>query len=112
MTATLERPAHLKSAFKGETGGLSGEPIKPFARRALQAAAEAAEGRLPLIAVGGIDSGEEAYERIRMGASAVQLYSALVYSGPSLVSRIKTDLVARLKADGFTSISQAVSALR
>ena len=109
---TLERPAHLKSAFKGETGGLSGEPIKPFARRALQAAAEAAQGRLPLIAVGGIDSGEEAYERIRMGASAVQLYSALVYTGPSLVSRIKSDLVARLKADGFTSISQAVSTLR
>jgi len=109
---TLERPAHLKSAFKGEAGGLSGEPIKPFARRTLQAAAEAAEGRLPLIAVGGIDSGEEAYARIRTGATAVQLYSALVFDGPALVSRIKTDLLARLKADGFTSISEAVATLR
>ncbi len=109
---TLERPAYLKSAFKGEAGGLSGDPIKPFARRALQAAAEAAEGRLPLIAVGGIDSGEEAYARIRMGASAVQLYSALVFEGPGLITRIKRDLAARLKADGFTSILDAVSTLR
>ncbi|WP_297800019.1 quinone-dependent dihydroorotate dehydrogenase [uncultured Brevundimonas sp.] len=107
---TLERPDHLKSSFKGETGGLSGAPIKPFARRALQAAAEASQGRLPLIAVGGIDSGAEAYERIRMGASAVQLYSALVYRGPSLVTDIKRDLLARLKADGFTSLSEAISA--
>lgn len=109
---TLERPAHLKSAFKGEAGGLSGDPIKPFARRALAAAAEASAGRLPLIAVGGIDSGEEAYQRIRMGASAVQLYSALVYSGPGLAGQIKRDLAARLKADGFTSISEAISTLR
>ena len=109
---TLERPVHLKSSFKGETGGLSGAPIKPFARRALQAATEAAQGRLPLIAVGGIDSGAEAYERIRMGASAVQIYSALVYRGPRLVKDIKADLLARLRADGFNTLSDAISTLR
>ena len=109
---TLERPAHLKSTFKGETGGLSGAPIKPFARRALHAAAEASQGRLPLIAVGGIDSGEEAWERIRMGATAVQVYSALVYKGPALVRDIKRDLLARLKSEGFDTLRDAISALR
>jgi dihydroorotate dehydrogenase len=59
--------------------------------------------------VGGIDSGEDAYVRIRAGASAVQLYSALIYEGPGLVGRIKRDLAQRLRADGFSTVSQAVS---
>jgi len=109
---TLERPATLRSPDAGETGGLSGAPIRPFAEKALRAAAEAAQGRLPLIAVGGIDSGAEAYARIRLGASAVQIYSALVYEGPGLVARIKRDLAARLRADGFSSISAAIGAQR
>jgi len=109
---TLERPKTLRSVDAGETGGLSGAPIRPFAEKALRAAAEAAQGRLPLIAVGGIDSGAEAYARIRLGASAVQIYSALVYGGPGLVARIKRDLVLRLRADGFPSVSAAVGAQR
>ena len=109
---TLERPTTLRSAFAGETGGLSGAPLKPFAARALTAAAEAAQGRLPLIAVGGIDSGEEAYARIRAGATAVQIYSALVFQGPGLIGRIKRDLAARLRADGFSTVSDAVGAPR
>ncbi|KAK0351236.1 hypothetical protein LTR94_025772, partial [Friedmanniomyces endolithicus] len=71
--------------------------------------AEAAQGRLPLIAVGGIDSGAEAYARIRMGASAVQIYSALIYAGPRLVADIKRDLAARLRADGFSTIAEAAA---
>ena len=109
---TLERPRTLRSPQAAETGGLSGAPIRPFAEKALRAAAEAADGRLPLIAVGGIDSGAEAYARIRLGASAVQLYSALIYEGPGLVARIKRDLAARLRADGFSTLSQAVGAAR
>ena len=109
---TLERPVTLRSAFAGETGGLSGAPLKPFAMRALTAAAEAAQGRLPLIAVGGIDSGEEAYARIRAGAAAVQIYSALVFQGPGLIGRIKRDLADRLRADGFSTISDAIGAPR
>ena len=105
---TLERPATLKSGFAGEAGGLSGAPLKPFAQKALEAAAEAATGRLPLIAVGGIESGEDAWARIRAGASAVQVYSALVYDGPGLVGAIKRDLAARLRAEGFRHISDAV----
>ena len=77
-----------------------------------RAAAEAADGRLPLIAVGGIDSGAEAYARIRLGASAVQVYSALIYGGPGLVGRIKRDLAARLRADGYSTVEEAVGAAR
>jgi dihydroorotate dehydrogenase len=109
---TLERPDTLRSPQAHEMGGLSGAPMRPFAEKALRAAVEAAQGRLPLIAVGGIDSGAEAYARIRLGASAVQIYSALIYEGPRLVGRIKRDLAARLRADGFSSISEAVGAAR
>lgn len=109
---TLERPASLRSAFAGETGGLSGAPLKPIALKAVQAAAEAAGGRLPLIAVGGIASGADAYDRIRAGALAIQIYSALIYEGPGLVGRIKRDLAARLRADGFASIAEAAASPR
>ena len=109
---TLERPATLRSVHAAETGGLSGAPIRPFAEKALVAAAEAAQGRLPLVAVGGIDSGAEAYRRIRLGATAVQVYSALIYEGPGLVQRIKRDLADRLRADGFSTVSEAVGAGR
>ena len=109
---TLERPASLKSGFAGEAGGLSGAPLKPFAQKALEAAAEAAAGRLPLIAVGGIESSADAWARIRAGASAVQVYSALIYNGPGLVSAIKRDLAARLRADGFATLSEAVGSGR
>ncbi len=109
---TLERPASLRSAHARETGGLSGAPIRPFAEKALVAAVEAAQGRLPLVAVGGIDSGAEAYRRIRLGATAVQVYSALIYEGPGLVGRIKRDLADRLRADGFSTVSEAVGAGR
>lgn len=106
---TLDRPASLRSRDKSEAGGLSGAPLKEKAHKALIHAAEGAKGRLPLIAVGGIDSGAEAYRRIRAGASAVQIYSALIYGGPGLVGRIKRDLAARLRAGGFASVAEAAA---
>jgi dihydroorotate dehydrogenase len=109
---TLDRPDTLRSRDRGEAGGLSGAPLKARAAAALRAASEASAGRLPLIAVGGVDSGEEAYARIRAGAAAIQLYSALVYEGPGLVGRIKRDLAARLRADGFSTVADAVSTAR
>ncbi|HWQ85813.1 quinone-dependent dihydroorotate dehydrogenase [Brevundimonas sp.] len=109
---TLDRPESLRSPDRGEAGGLSGAPLKARAMAALRAAAGASAGRLPLIAVGGIDSGAEAYARLRAGACAVQLYSALIYEGPGLVGRIKRDLAARLRADGFSTVSEAVAAAR
>jgi dihydroorotate dehydrogenase len=105
---TLDRPG-LRSPDAGEAGGLSGAPLRDKALNALRDAAAAAGGRLPLIGVGGIASGEDAYIRIRAGASAVQLYSALIYEGPGLIGRIKRDLAQRLRADGFSSLSEAVS---
>jgi dihydroorotate dehydrogenase len=105
---TLDRPESLRAPDRGEAGGLSGAPLKARAAAALAAAAEASGGRLPLIAVGGIDSGAEAWARIRAGASAVQIYSALIYDGPGLVGRIKRDLAARLRAEGFSTVAEAV----
>ena len=109
---TLDRPDSLRSPQRGEAGGLSGAPLRERAMAALRAAAEVSAGRLPLIAVGGVDSGAEAYARIRAGASAVQVYSALVFEGPGLVGRIKRDLAARLRADGFSTAGEAVGTAR
>lgn len=107
---TLDRPASLRSVHAGEAGGLSGAPLRDKALFALNAAHRASAGRLVLIGVGGIASGADAYARIRAGASAVQLYSALIYEGPGLVMRIRRDLAARLRADGFGSVAEAVGA--
>lgn len=105
---TIARPDSLRSRFKTETGGLSGAPLRERAQAVLKQLHGKIGSRMPLIGVGGIASGEDAYARIRAGASAVQLYSAMVYEGPGLVGRIKTELAALLKRDGFKSVSEAV----
>ncbi len=107
---TVTRP-DLVSPFRNETGGLSGAPLRELSTRVLGEFAKSAKGRLSLIGVGGITSGADAYAKIRAGACAVQLYSALVFEGPDLVGRIKRELAALLRADGFASISSAVGAL-
>ena len=104
---TISRPG-LRSGFGGEAGGLSGAPLAGLAMAALKGFAAATGGALPLSAAGGISSGAEAYARIRAGASAVQLYSALVFEGPGLVVRIKAELAGLLKRDGFGSVGEAV----
>jgi dihydroorotate dehydrogenase len=106
---TITRPV-LRSRFRDEAGGLSGAPLAPLAAAKLGEFAQAAAGRLALVSVGGIGSGAEAYARIRAGAAAVQLYSALVFEGPGLVTRIRRDLAQRLQADGFRSLREAVGA--
>jgi dihydroorotate dehydrogenase len=105
---TLARPEGLKGAARGETGGLSGAPLLAASTRVLSWARAASGGRLALIGVGGISSAADAYAKIRAGASAVQLYTALAYEGPALVSRLKADLAARLRADGFRTLAEAV----
>ena len=106
---TVSRP-ELASRFREETGGLSGAPLTALSTRVLAEFAQAAAGRLALVGVGGIGSGADAYAKIRAGASAVQLYSALVFEGPGLVTRIKQDLAERLRADGFVSVAEATGA--
>ena len=104
---SVTRPT-LRSTEGSESGGLSGRPLAPLARQALAQFRTATGGAIPLIAVGGIDSGAEAYARIRGGASLVQLYTALVYEGPGLAARILADLDALLQRDGFASVAEAV----
>lgn len=107
---TIARPPSLKSPHRAETGGLSGAPLFAPSTEVLRAMYRATGGKIPLIGVGGIRSGEDAYKKIRAGASLVQLYTALVYRGPGLVGRIKADLAALLRRDGFTRVAEAVGA--
>ena len=104
---TISRPG-LRSANAKETGGLSGAPLAPLARQRLADFRKATGAAIPLISVGGVDSGAEAYARLRAGASLVQLYTALVYEGPGLPARILRDLDALLKRDGFKTVADAV----
>ena len=98
----------LKSAHKGEMGGLSGAPLFEKSTRVLAQLSTLTGDRLPLIGVGGVDSAEAAYAKIRAGASAVQMYSALVYGGLSMVGQILRGLDALLERDGFASVAEAV----
>ena len=104
---TLARPL-LRSRDREEAGGLSGAPLREIAADRLRAFARVTRGTIPLIAAGGIDSADEAYERIRAGASLIQLYSALVFHGPGLARRIAMGLAAHLQLDGFACVADAV----
>jgi dihydroorotate dehydrogenase len=98
----------LRSKFRSEVGGLSGRPLFETATAALAEIHRRTGGRIPLIGVGGVASGADAYAKIRAGASLVQLYTALIYAGPGLIGRIKRELAAHLRADGFQSVTAAV----
>ncbi|MDG1128756.1 MAG: quinone-dependent dihydroorotate dehydrogenase [Paracoccaceae bacterium] len=104
---TLDRDG-LHSTHRGEKGGLSGAPLFEKSTRVLAQLSQLTEGRIPLIGVGGIGSPEQAYQKIRAGASAVQLYTALVYQGLSLVPQIAQGLDALLARDGFATVADAV----
>ncbi|MEM6474551.1 MAG: quinone-dependent dihydroorotate dehydrogenase [Pseudomonadota bacterium] len=104
---TISRP-DLRSHHAGETGGLSGAPLRNLALERVRDFRKATGGAIPLIGVGGIASAEHAWERIRAGASLVQLYSAMVYEGPGLGARIASGLERLMRRDGFASIAEAV----
>jgi dihydroorotate dehydrogenase len=104
---TVSRPP-LKSRHASEAGGLSGEPLKLLASEALRTFRNASGGEIPLIAVGGIANADDAWERIKAGASLVQLYSAMVFEGPGIGRVIAAGLAGLLKREGFSSISEAV----
>ena len=104
---TVSRPP-LSSPKAGESGGLSGAPLAPLAAQRLRDFRTATGGALPLVAVGGIDSGAEAYARIRAGASLVQIYTGLVYGGPALPARIVRDMDMLMRRDGFARIADAI----
>eukprot|EP00184_Porphyridium_aerugineum_P004628 CAMPEP_0184694922 /NCGR_PEP_ID=MMETSP0313-20130426/2721_1 /TAXON_ID=2792 /ORGANISM="Porphyridium aerugineum, Strain SAG 1380-2" /LENGTH=405 /DNA_ID=CAMNT_0027153287 /DNA_START=63 /DNA_END=1283 /DNA_ORIENTATION=- len=109
---TIQRPSTLKSAKEicQETGGLSGAPLFEMSTQMVGEMYQLTHGRIPIIGVGGISNGEQAYRKIRQGASLVQLYTAIAYQGPLVVEKIKKELSECLKRDGFHHISEAVGA--
>jgi dihydroorotate dehydrogenase len=104
---TLSREG-LKSASRAEAGGRSGAPLFEKSTRVLAQLSHLTNGNLPLVGVGGVSTADEAYQKIRAGASAVQLYTAMVYDGISLIPRIAMGLDTLLARDGFTSIGEAI----
>ncbi|MCH88949.1 dihydroorotate dehydrogenase (quinone) mitochondrial-like, partial [Trifolium medium] len=108
---TISRPDPVnKNPLASETGGLSGKPLFNLSTNILKEMYILTRGRIPLIGCGGISSGEDAYKKIRAGATLVQLYTAFAYGGPALIPQIKAELAACLEKDGFKSILDAVGA--
>lgn len=108
---TIERPGPIASHPHGqEAGGLSGKPLFAMSTAVLREMYSLTKGSIPLVGVGGVSNGREAYEKIRAGASLVELYTSLSYQGPSVVPRVKKELAACLHADGFSSIQEAIGA--
>uniref|UniRef100_UPI00358F4F01 dihydroorotate dehydrogenase (quinone), mitochondrial n=1 Tax=Myxine glutinosa TaxID=7769 RepID=UPI00358F4F01 len=107
---TVSRPASLVSPNCNEVGGLSGPPLRDLSTKAVREMYILTKGCVPIIGVGGITSGADAMEKIKAGASLVQVYTALVYHGPPLLNKIKHELEDLLRQDGFVSVTEAVGA--
>ena len=98
----------LISDFKKEEGGLSGEPLQQISTNMIKKFYKQLNGKIPIIGVGGVNSGKSAYEKIIAGASLLQLYTGLVYKGPSIVKNIKKELIQILKVEGLNNIKDAI----
>ncbi|XP_060041202.1 dihydroorotate dehydrogenase (quinone), mitochondrial isoform X2 [Erinaceus europaeus] len=107
---TVSRPTSLQGVLRSETGGLSGKPLRDLSTETIREMYALTKGRIPIIGVGGISSGKDALEKIRAGASLVQLYTALTYQGPPVVGRVKRELEDLLKEQGFTRVTDAIGA--
>lgn len=105
---TLDRPDYLPASFYEQQGGLSGRPLTDKSTAIIRQFYKLTDGKMPIIGAGGISSAQEAYAKIRAGASLVQLYTALVFQGPELVSDILTGLIRLLQKDGLDHISKAI----
>lgn len=104
---TIERSDSLKSQAKNETGGLSGAPLTERSTKLIAKIYTLTKGQIPIIGVGGIFKGEDAYEKITAGASAIQLYTSLIFHGPPIVQKVKRELNDLLEAHGFDSVEKA-----
>jgi len=107
---TVERPDHLSETFRTEQGGLSGRPLCDISTQIIHNFYALTKGKIPIIGVGGVSNGAEAYAKIKAGASLVQIYTSLVFQGPAVAGRINRQLCALLKADGYTCVADAVGA--
>ena len=99
---------NLTSEIKKEKGGLSGEPLQKLSTNMIKKFYKQVEGKIPIIGVGGVNSGKSAYEKITAGASLLQLYTGFVYKGPTIVKNIKKELIQILKSEGINNINEAV----
>ena len=99
---------NLLSEIKKEEGGLSGEPLQQISTSIIKKFYKKLEGKIPIIGVGGVNSGKSAYEKIIAGASLLQLYTSFVYKGPSVVKEIKKELIHILKTEGIKNIKDAI----
>ena len=109
---TTARPPGLRGRHRGERGGLSGRPLFAPSTALLGELHRLTAGRIPLVGVGGVADADDAWAKIRAGASLVQLYTALAYRGPGLVADIRRGLAARLAADGFATVAEAAGSGR
>ncbi|CAL9046400.1 dihydroorotate dehydrogenase (quinone), mitochondrial-like [Musa acuminata AAA Group] len=108
---TVSRPDPVSNhPLAGESGGLSGKPLFDMSTNILKEMYILTRGKIPLIGCGGVSSGEDAYKKIRAGATLVQLYTAFAYGGPALIPQIKAELAECLAKDGFKSVQEAVGA--
>lgn len=105
---TLDRPEYLKDDFRAQQGGLSGQPVFEKSTVVLKRFYQLTKGEIPLVGVGGVSSGAQAYAKIKAGASLVQLYTGLVFKGPSLPRDICREMDDLLRADGYGHLSEAV----
>jgi len=109
LTNTTDRNrSNLISDNKKEEGGLSGEPLQQISNNMIKIFYRLLKGKIPIIGVGGVNSGKSAYEKITAGASLLQLYSGFVYKGPTLARDIKKELIQILKDEGLKSIKDAI----
>ncbi|KAK6184606.1 hypothetical protein SNE40_007049 [Patella caerulea] len=107
---TVSRPPSLQNKHKEEIGGLSGDPLKHLSTTTISDMYKLTKGKIPIIGVGGISNGKDAYEKIKAGASLVQLYTALIYQGPPVVKKVKRELAQYLESDGYSNIEEAIGA--
>ena len=99
---------NLSDVQKSETGGLSGQPLKNLSTNLIKKFFKDTKGKIQIIGVGGVDSGQSAFEKISAGANAVQLYTGMVYKGPGVVRDMKKELISILKKENLKNISEAV----
>ncbi|XP_026748793.1 dihydroorotate dehydrogenase (quinone), mitochondrial isoform X1 [Galleria mellonella] len=105
---TIDRPLLINKTFPNETGGLSGRPLANKSTEMIRNVYKLTKGKIPIIGVGGVFTGQDAYEKILAGASAVQIYTAFIYHGPPVITKIKSELAELLERDGYKNVNEAV----
>ena len=105
---TNQHRENLSDSKKNEAGGLSGQPLQELSLKLIKQFYKSSKGSIPIIGVGGVDSGQSAFEKIATGATAVQLYTGMVYNGPGIIKKIKKELIEILKKEKIKNIQKAI----